>query len=138
MAAWLLSLVRRLPGSLDIVGLTIAIVVLAFAIWPGWLREAREDGAAQERLKWVALQEEATAKRDAAISVAQRKIDTAETEMLAARSANALKVNDLETALAAERKANEAAGNIGAAGNRCMPRRMPERVRRALNAFRDK
>lgn len=137
MGAWLLSLLRRVPGSLDIIALTIAIVVLAFVIWPGWLRQAREDGKLEERAAWQLKQEEAIAKRDAAVSVAQRKIDTAETDMLAARAAGALKVNDLETALAAERKANEAAGKTGAAGDRCVPRRMPERVRRALNAFRE-
>ena len=138
MVAWLLSLVRRLPGSLDIVGLTIAIVVLAFVIWPGWLRQAREDGKLEERAVWINEQETARAKQDAAIAKAQTRIDAAETGMLAARAEAAVKTSELEAALAVERKANDEAGKVDASGNRCLPRRMPERVRRALNAFRDR
>ncbi len=135
---WLATLPGRALRSIDIIAIVIALGFLAMTTWPGWLRQAREDGKLEERASWQVKQEEATEKRDMAIAKAQMRIDKAETGMLAARAEVALKTSELEAALAAERKANEEAGKTDAAGARCLPRRMPERVRRALNAFRDR
>ncbi len=134
--AWLLTLPARALRSADIIGMTLALCFLSVTVYPGWLRQARDDGARQERADWVEKQEEARAKQDAAIAAAQRRLDAAEKDMLAARADVAIKTSDLEAALAAERVANDEAGKTDAAGARCLPRRMPERVRRALNAFR--
>lgn len=133
---WLLTFPARALRSADIIGIVIGILLFAFVVWPGWLGQARDDGARQERADWVEKQEEARAKQDAAIAAAQRRLDAAEKDMLAARADVAIKSSELEAALAAERVANDEAGKTDAAGARCLPRRMPERVRRALNAFR--
>ena len=137
MMEWLLTLPGRALRSADIIGITIAAIVCAFVIWPGWLSRAREDGALEERGKWVAAQEEATAKRDAAVAKAQTKIDTAETAMLDARLNSDVKISELEKALAvAQGGRNENEKSAGEGNRRCLPRRMPDGVRKALNAFR--
>lgn len=116
---------------------SVALTVFAFVLWPGWLRQARDDGAREERLKWVAAQEEATAKHDAAVAKAQTKIDAAETAMLDARLISDVKISNLEAALTgAQGGGNENEKSAGNGNRRCLPRRMPDRVRNALNAFR--
>lgn len=138
--AYLLDLLKRALQALDALlitsFLTAAIITFGFLVYPGWLGEAKEAGASAERLKWVAAKEEADAKRDAAISAAQRKIDDAESKMVLAQASNDLKINDLNAALAAERADNAKVESAGDGVPVCKPRPMPERVRNALNAFR--
>lgn len=116
---------------------SVALTVVAFVVWPGWLRQAREDGVREERAKWVEAQEKLIAARDAAIAKAQTKIDAAETAMLDARLTSDVKISNLEAALkAAQGGGNENEQSAGEGNRRCLPRRMPDGVRKALNAFR--
>lgn len=140
-ALWdfLTALARRIAAGWDMLLLGMAIVAFAFIVWPGWLWQAREAGALDERGKWQAAKEEAQAKHDAAVAATQRKLDAAETDLLASRAATAITVNDLNAALAAERaryaaeKARQEASGKGA----CVPRdrAMPDSVRNQLNAL---
>ncbi len=116
---------------------SVALTVLAFVVWPGWLGQAREDGAREERAKWVEAQEKLIAARDAAVAKAQTKIDVAETAMLDARLTSGVKISNLEAALRAAQgggNGNEESADEG--NRRCLPRRMPDGVRNSLNAFR--
>lgn len=124
-------------GLLITAAASIALTVLAFVVWPGWMRQAREDGVLEERAKWVEAQEKLIAARDAAVAKAQTKIDVAETAMLDARLTSDVKISNLEAALrAAQGEKNEKGKTAGAGDRRCLPRRMPDGVRDALNAFR--
>lgn len=116
---------------------SVALTVLAFVVWPGWMRQAREHGVLEERAKWVEAQEKLIAARDAAVAKAQTKIDAAETAMLDARLTSDVKISNLEAALkAAQGGGNETEQAAGDGNRRCLPRRMPDGVRNALNAFR--
>lgn len=127
MVAYFLSRLLVALRAWDAILLAVALTVMAFVAWPGWLREAREAGALSERLAWMEQQRRAELRREADRRAAQARIDRAEAAAINAMAQSAILRNDLETAIA---EADDEDG--GGVARDCG---LPERVRGALNAI---
>lgn len=129
---YLLSRIRAAVAALDVIMLAVALTFAAFHVWPGWLYEAREEGALGERIVWQERQRRADAKAEQDRKAAQDKINAASAELINALASSAIRENELQAAIAEmERQADDE--NETDAGARPVCPAMPAGVRDALN-----